>query len=137
MSNFRRNYQIVTQSVCTLQISPRMQLLNALHFLQHMPLSVVFFCFFFFSPQLQQFLWMKKWDLIKISICISLVISDAVYIFISLLALLLLLLSRFSHVQLCVTPYTAAHQALQSLGFSWQEHWSGLPFPSPVHESEK
>ena len=30
----------------------------------------------------------------------------------------------------------AAHQALPSLGFSRQEHWSGLPFPSPVHESE-
>ena len=50
---------------------------------------------------------------------------------------LLLLLSRFSRVQLCVTPETAAHQALPSLGFSRQEHWSGLPFPSPVHESEK
>ena len=30
----------------------------------------------------------------------------------------------------------AAHQALPSLGFSRQEHWSGLPFPSPMHESE-
>ena len=30
----------------------------------------------------------------------------------------------------------AAHQAPPSLGFSGQEHWSGLPFPSPVHESE-
>ena len=50
--------------------------------------------------------------------------------------LLLLLLSRFSCVWLCVTPETAAHQAPPSLGFSWQEHWSGLPFPSPVHESE-
>ena len=50
---------------------------------------------------------------------------------------LLLLLSRFSRVQLCATPETAAHQALPSLGFSIQEHWSGLPFPSPVHESEK
>ena len=30
----------------------------------------------------------------------------------------------------------AAHQALLSLGFSRQEHWSGLPFPSPMHESE-
>ena len=30
----------------------------------------------------------------------------------------------------------AAHQALLSLGFSRQEHWSGLPFPSPVSESE-
>ena len=51
--------------------------------------------------------------------------------------LLLLLLSRFSCVQLCVTPETAAHQAPSSLGFSRQEHWSGLPFPSPMHESEK
>ena len=51
--------------------------------------------------------------------------------------MLLLLLSRFSRVQLCVTPETAAHQAPPSLGFSKQEHWSGLPFPSPMHESEK
>ena len=47
------------------------------------------------------------------------------------------LLSHFSRVQLCATPYTAAHQAPPSLGFSRQEHWSGLPFPSPMHESEK
>ena len=53
-----------------------------------------------------------------------------------LLLLLLLLLSRFSCVQLCVTPQTAAYQAPPSLGFSRQEHWSGLPFPSPMHESE-
>ena len=51
--------------------------------------------------------------------------------------LLLLLLSHFSSVRLCVIPQTAAHQAPQSLGFSRQEHWSGLPFPSPMHESEK
>ena len=43
----------------------------------------------------------------------------------------LLVLSRFSHVRFCATPETAAHQVLQSLGFSRQEHWSGLPFPSP------
>ena len=49
----------------------------------------------------------------------------------------LLLLSRFSHVRLCVTQWTAAHQAPPSLGFSRQEHWSGLPFSSPMHESEK
>ena len=46
-------------------------------------------------------------------------------------AMLLLLLSRFSRVQPCATPQTAAHQALLSQGFSRQEHWSGLPFPSP------
>ena len=50
---------------------------------------------------------------------------------------MLLLLSPFSHVRLCVTPQTAAHQAPPSLGFSRQKHWSGLPFPSPMHESEK
>ena len=51
--------------------------------------------------------------------------------------LLLLLLSHFSRVQLCATPETAAHQASPSLGFSRQEHWSGLPFPSPMQEREK
>ena len=49
----------------------------------------------------------------------------------------MLLLSRFSHVRLCVTPATAAHQASLSLGFFRQERWNGLPFPSPMHESEK
>ena len=38
---------------------------------------------------------------------------------------------RFSHVQLCATLWTAAHQAPLSTGFSRQEYWSGLPFPSP------
>ena len=49
---------------------------------------------------------------------------------------MLLPLSCFSCVRLCVTQYTSAHQAPPSLGFSSQEHWSGLPFPSPMHESE-
>ena len=44
---------------------------------------------------------------------------------------LLLLLSPFSRIRLCATPQTAAHQAPPSLGFSRQEHQSGLPFPSP------
>ena len=39
-------------------------------------------------------------------------------------------LSHFSRVQLFVTPWTIALQAALSLGFSWQEHWSGVPcFP--------
>ena len=42
-----------------------------------------------------------------------------------------MLLSRFSRVRICVTPKTAAHQAPPSLGFSRQEHWSGLPCPPP------
>ena len=49
----------------------------------------------------------------------------------------LLLLSHFSRVRLCATPETAAHQAPLSLGFSRQEHWSGVPFTFPMHESEK
>ena len=51
--------------------------------------------------------------------------------------ILLLLLSRFSRVQLCATPCTAPYQASLSMGFSRQEHWSGLPFPSPMHVSGK
>ena len=35
-----------------------------------------------------------------------------------------------SHVQLLETPWTAAHQAPPSMGFSRQEYWSGLPLPS-------
>ena len=53
------------------------------------------------------------------------------------MSVILLLLSRFSRVRLRATPEMAAHQASPSLGLSRQEHWSGLPFPSPMHESEK
>ena len=40
-------------------------------------------------------------------------------------------LSHFSCVELSLTPWTAAHQAPLSMGFSRQEHWSGLPYPPP------
>ena len=46
-------------------------------------------------------------------------------------ALMLLLLSCFSRVQLLATPWTGAHQAPLSMGFSRQEYWSGVPLPSP------
>ena len=36
-----------------------------------------------------------------------------------------------SPVQLFAAPWTVAHQAPPSVGFSRQEYWSGLPFPSP------
>ena len=36
-----------------------------------------------------------------------------------------------SRVRLFATPWTVAYQAMQSMGFSRQEYWSGLPFPSP------
>ena len=37
----------------------------------------------------------------------------------------------FSRVRLLATPWTADHQAPASMGFSRQEHWSGVPLPSP------
>ena len=48
-----------------------------------------------------------------------------------LLHTLCCVLSCFSHVQLSATPWTAAHQAPLSMGFSRQEYWSGLPCPPP------
>ena len=36
-----------------------------------------------------------------------------------------------SRVRLFATPWTIAHQTPLSMGFSRQEYWSGLPFPSP------
>ena len=36
-----------------------------------------------------------------------------------------------SSVRLLATPWTAAYQAPPSIGFSWQEYWSGVPLPSP------
>ena len=41
------------------------------------------------------------------------------------------ILSLISHVQLCVTLWTVACQVLLSMGFSWQEYWSGLLCPPP------
>ena len=41
------------------------------------------------------------------------------------------MLSHFSHVQPFATPWTVTHQAPLSMGFSRQEHWSGLPCPPP------
>ena len=41
-----------------------------------------------------------------------------------------------SRARLFVTPWTAAYQAPPPVGFSRQEDWSGLPFPSPMQKSE-
>ena len=38
---------------------------------------------------------------------------------------------RDGRVRLFTTPWTAAHQAAPSMGFSRQEYWSGVPLPSP------
>ena len=55
-------------------------------------------------------------------------------------AFLNLMLCYAKSLQSCLTlcdPIDGSHQAPLSLGFSRQEHWSGLPFPSPMQESEK
>jgi len=44
--------------------------------------------------------------------------------------------SSLSRVQLFATPWTVAHQAPPSTGFSRQEYWSRLPFPSPGELSD-
>ena len=51
--------------------------------------------------------------------------KDMVFLVVMYVCELLLLLSRFSHVRLCATLWTAAHQAPLSTGFSRQEYWSG------------
>ena len=45
-------------------------------------------------------------------------------------------LSHISRVRFSATPWTMAHKAPLSTGFSGQEYWSGLPFPSPVIKYE-
>ena len=52
------------------------------------------------------------------------------FFFCSPQVLLFLHAQSLSHVRLFVTPWTVAHKALLSMGFSRQEYWSGLPFPS-------
>ena len=62
----------------------------------------------------------------------SLISKSALFYYSSSQALLeqIRVLSHFSHVWLFVTPWTVAHQAPLSMGFSRQEYWSELPFPS-------
>ena len=42
-----------------------------------------------------------------------------------------------SHVRLFATPWTVAHQAPQSMEFSRQEYWGGVPLPSPMGVTRK
>ena len=57
--------------------------------------------------------------------------SDLLAVQETLKSLLLLLLSRFSRVWLCATPWTAAYQSPLSMRFSRQLYWSGVPLPFP------
>ena len=45
-------------------------------------------------------------------------------------------MKSLSHARLLATPWTGAHQAPLSMGFSRQEYWSGVPLPSPVLSGE-
>ena len=65
--------------------------------------------------------------LIVVLIYISLTISNAKHLFIFKKKKV----KSLSHVQLFATLWTVAHQAPPSMGFSRQEYWGGLPFPSP------
>ena len=58
--------------------------------------------------------------------------AAAVWRTLSITLLLLPLLSHFSRVRPCATPWTAAYQAPSPMGFSRQEYWSGVPLPSPL-----
>ena len=89
--------------------------------LPHLPASVSDGCYFpsyglssiYFSPLIGISWW--SWDLpYQVSISI-----------------LERMLSPFSHVWLCVTLWTVAHQAPRSMEFSSQEHWSGQSCPPP------
>ena len=86
---------------------------------------------FFSNPDEKNLFWQLPVPTSGSFVCLS-IYSYKVIVF-----RLAMLLSQFSRVRLYATPETAAHQAPPSLGFSRQKHWSGLPFPSPMQESEK
>ena len=58
--------------------------------------------------------------------------SNAAWTFLWLLPVYCAWKWKWSHVRLFATPWTVAHQASPSMGFSKQEYWSGVPLPSPI-----
>ena len=58
-------------------------------------------------------------------------ICGCVYVCVCVCVCAACVLSHFSCVRLFVIPWTGGHQPSMSVGFSWQEYWSGLPFPPP------
>ena len=94
--------------------------------------SIILFWFFFYSFMAYKYYWLSSAQTLEWIPWSEKILT----VFFSAVSTLLLL-SRLSCVWLCATPETAAHQAPPSLGFSRQEHWSGLPFPSPMHEGEE
>ena len=72
---------------------------------------------------------MYQYMLCRILITYTINVIYTVYVFIFYISCAVI--SLFSCVQLFAIPWTVACQASPSLGFSRQEYWSGLPFPSP------
>ena len=95
-------------------------------------------------------IYLRNITLWLITYSINLQVNRASFCCLLLITLPLKLLARTSLFYLKILPAAAAAKLLQScltlcdgsppallsLGFSRQEHWSGLPFPSPMHESE-
>ena len=99
-------------------------------------------------------IYLRTITLWLITYSINLQVNRASFCCLPLITLPIKLLARTSLFYLKILPAAAAAKLLQScptlcdpidgsppallsLGFSKQEHWSGLPFPSPMHESEK
>ena len=82
---------------------------------------------------IEALLWFVQSECACVHVCsVTSVVSNSVWPQGSPIAgLLLLLLSRFSHVRLCGTPWAAAYQPSPSMGFFRQEYCSGVPLPSP------
>ena len=109
------------------------------------PLQRLFYAFL-----IEVILTVVGWYLTEVLMCVSPMTSDAEHFFMCLLTtymsslvtiqilcpflivfFMLLLLSCFSHVQLCATLWTVACKAPPSIGFPRQEYWNGLPCPPP------
>ena len=58
------------------------------------------------------------------------------YINVSVFTRVKVKVKSLSCVRLFATPWTVAYQVSPSMGFSRQEYWSGLPFPSPGDSSQ-
>ena len=82
------------------------------------------------------YVYIFNWHIIALQCCISFCYTT-ILIFIYNVHIIyntymcVCMLHHFSHVQLCVTLWIVAHQALLSMGFSREEYWSGLPCPPP------
>ena len=77
---------------------------------------------------------------ILLTVCCIAAMESALFILINFYNNPIAAAAAAKSLQSCPTlcdPIDGSHQAPLSLGFSRQEHWSGLPFPSPMHESEK